>query len=109
MHQLIKHTESANIAAHHRYLIDGRKSKHSSDREAVMIPQAQIISKPLAHMHTGACKRGASDDQWLLGRATCQHGDASSDRHHGPVKIVCIVLGKSIVLFDIGLLRNRAE
>lgn len=77
------HTKTTNVTSNHRDLEDGSEVKHPRNREPVMLPQADIISKPFSNMRSSTGECGTSDNEWAFSRTTCQQSRARSGRHHG--------------------------
>ena len=91
------------IASEATDLEQTREIKHTLDRIAVVLPQAQIITKPLADISASPGEGRACDDHGAAGRTTSQHRVARVRAHHAAVDVVDIKLDMAVVMHDIGV------
>lgn len=81
-------TETTDIGADHRNMIDACEAQNTGDRVSVVGPDTQVITEPLADFCTSTCKSGASNDESTSTWATAFHGFLGGGRNHGAVQIV---------------------
>jgi hypothetical protein len=96
-------TKATNVGSNHRDLEQGGEVKHLLNLPSVLLPGAQIVTKPLADVLTGSSKGGSSNDKRTTRRSSGKESEARSSAHHGTVEVVHIELNVSIVVDDISV------
>src|SRR5688572_19063876 len=69
-----------------------------------MVPIAEVITQPFAHISSSTGKCGSSDDQRPSGWTTSEHGGTSKARHHSAIQVVCIIFDKAVGVLRVGLI-----
>lgn len=64
---------TTDVGSNHWDLEDAGEVEHAGDAGAILLPCADIVTKPLANILAQTNKGGTGDEEWAACRATLDH------------------------------------
>jgi hypothetical protein len=91
------------FGTYHWDLEERNKLEKMANRGQILVPGGDVVTKPVANVAPSANKGTASDNHRALVRTSFQHAFPTGFAHHGPVQVVCIILGPTSLMDKISL------